>query len=371
MKIKYSKFFLFFFLYRCLYSILAETVVANFVKLGDSSRYQTASFPTDITFLIQDTKLTEAIGALLSFVGALLSFGIFQKAILTNILFQAIGFVGLWTFIKSLSLKERKLAMPILLTPSFNLWSSVASKESIVILGIGLVCAYISDLYKGKRKLQWYELLGFYIIGIYKPQFLISIAILIVMLKFTSLFIAKDKLWIAIIFPLLSLMPLYIYREKIVELSFQIESHFDAGQSSRAAFWIEDYDVFSKAFEGMYLSFIGPTLDEVLLRASPVFILVFLESFFLLLYLLILLIIKKPLKIGLEKYTIAISSLLWLMFTAYPTGVINPGSAIRYRTNYLLLIVFIFIVVIKNHSKFKDSYKVIGYNQQKHKVFNK
>ena len=35
----------------------------------------------------------------------------------------------------------------------------------------------------------------------------------------------------------------------------------------------------------------------------------------------------------------------WLLFANYPFGVMNPGSAIRYRTGYFILLLTILIVV--------------------------
>lgn len=346
MKVKLQKFWLGLYLYRCFYSIAAQIIIPRISVLGDAKRYQRASLPQSLDFLADKTKFTEAVGAVFATVSG-------ENVFIINILFQSIGFIGLYVFLKSLDPSERRIATPLLLFPSFTLWSSVASKEAIFICAMGIICGYISGLYKGQNQIRWYHLVAFYLLLLYKAHYSIAIAVVIVATKLAFKFISQDRIWFATIVPLLSLIPLYIFREKIVELSFQIEVHFAAGESTRENFWIDQYDVFNKAFEGMIVSFVGPKLSEVLAEGSLLFLITFLESIVILIYLLYFFLKRKLSKIPLERYAIGISGLLWLMFVAYPTGVLNPGSAIRYRTNYFLFIVLIFVVILRNSSYYR------------------
>lgn len=168
---------------------------------------------------------------------------------------------------------------------------------------------------------------------------------------------ARDKTWIAIIMPLLSLIPLYLFREYLADLSLQLYNHFDTetSQSTRSEFFITDSDIFDKAFQGMLIAFTGPTLSEVLETHKLLFVFSFIESMLILTYLTWRILFNLE-KISLERYTIALSGILWLMFAAYPLSVLNPGSAIRYRTNYFLVIVLVFAVILKrgksNHARY-------------------
>jgi hypothetical protein len=232
----------------------------------------------------------------------------------------------------------------------------VASKESIFIFALGFICAYVSNIYKGKDKFNFSYLLAFYIILIFKEHYIIAILLIIINSKLSLKWIARDKTWIATILPLLSLIPLYLFREYLGDLSLQLYNHFDTetARSTRSEFFITESDIFDKAFQGMLIAFIGPTLSEVLTNHSPLFVVSFIESMLILTYLTWRILFNLE-KISLERYTIALSSILWLMFAAYPLSILNPGSAIRYRTNYFLIIVLVFAVILKrgksNHAR--------------------
>ncbi|MGF1479783.1 MAG: hypothetical protein ACFB4I_09860 [Cyanophyceae cyanobacterium] len=346
MKLKLSKLWLSLFLYRAFYSVAGQIIIPGLTSLGDSKRYQRASLPQGFGFLFEKTLFTDTVGAFFATITG-------RNVFLINLCFQSIAFIGIYRFLSSLDSSERKLALPLLLLPSFTLWSSVASKEAIFVFAMGIICGYISDMYKGRDKLQWYDLIAFYLLLLYKPHYAIAVAIVLVATKLSFQFVSQDRIWFATIVPLLSLVPLYIFRQKIVELSFQVEAHFAGGESSRGAFWVEQYDVFNRAFEGMLISFIGPKLSEVLTEGSILFAITFLESMAILIYLIYMLVRRRVSKIPLERYAIGISGLLWLMFVTYPTGVINPGSAIRYRTNYFLFVVLIFAVILRNSSYYR------------------
>ncbi|BBH38303.1 hypothetical protein myaer102_07930 [Microcystis viridis NIES-102] len=349
-KIKYSKFWIALYIYRCCYSILGEVVIAKLTTLGDAAKYQTGTLPTSWEFLLSSTIFTKSVGG----VAAIFAFG---NPILINIIFQTLGFIGIYVFVKSLDVKERKFVIPLILTPSFSLWSSVASKESIFILALGFICAYVSNIYKGKDKFHLGYLFALYIIFIFKEQYIIAILLIIINSKLSLNWSARDKTWIAIIMPLLSLIPLYLFREYLADLSLQLYNHFDTetSQSTRSEFFITDSDIFDKAFQGMLIAFTGPTLSEVLETHKLLFVFSFIESMLILTYLTWRILFNLE-KISLERYTIALSGILWLMFAAYPLSVLNPGSAIRYRTNYFLVIVLVFAVILKrgksNHARY-------------------
>ena len=45
-------------------------------------------------------------------------------------------------------------------------------------------------------------------------------------------------------------------------------------------------------------------------------------------------------------FFLTIGGLFWILFANYPFGIMNPGSAIRYRTGYILFVVLIFTLLL-------------------------
>jgi hypothetical protein len=39
-------------------------------------------------------------------------------------------------------------------------------------------------------------------------------------------------------------------------------------------------------------------------------------------------------------------TLFWILFTNYPLGIMNPGSAIRYRTGYEILVFVVMVFLL-------------------------
>ena len=153
----------------------------------------------------------------------------------------------------------------------------------------------------------------------------------------------KERAVVAIGAGLLSLVPLYVFRERIDGLAFDVIRNFSGG-STRQAFWVEKYDVFWKAPYGMFQGFVGPTVAEaasghVLQLAS------FIESFVLVGALLFLLLRRLP-RIPVYSFFVSLFVTFWIVFPNYPIQIMNPGSAIRYRTGYLMLIFLAFAFLL-------------------------
>ena len=92
----------------------------------------------------------------------------------------------------------------------------------------------------------------------------------------------------------------------------------------------------------MFQGFFGPTFEEstqgILQNAS------FIESSFITSILLFLL-LRNLANLPVYAFLIGLISLGWLLFASYPLGIMNAGSAVRYRTGHLLLVFVIFSVV--------------------------
>ena len=139
-------FYLFLFLYRCLYSVFGHYVVATITSLGDSRRYQgRAPEAFSEYFYLSSTALTDTIGVIFQKLSA-------GEPLLINFYFQTVGFIGIVMLLQSLEPAVRRKMAVLVMMPSFSLWSSVASKESIVVLAVCLVCTYLVAMYYNRPR---------------------------------------------------------------------------------------------------------------------------------------------------------------------------------------------------------------------------
>lgn len=333
-ELKINKFWAIYFLYRCFWSIFAQLFIPKMTILGDASQYQTAELPSSIGFLLSSTALTKTLGSLFS----TLAFG---NEILINLCFQILAFIGIYIFVNSLEETFKKRIIFFLLLPSFNMWTSIASKEALVVLALGIVCSYIVSIYNKKAKLKFYHMLGFYLLLVMKPQFFIAILYLILGGMIVHRF--KEKNIVLLFMGLLSLIPLYIFKDQIDSISQLIYINFETflpSSTRENIFFVNRYDIFWNAPYGMFISFFGPTFNEAL--TNPLRFLTFFESTILCIVLICSIynnFSHKPV------YNLIISffALFWILFVTYPLGIFNPGSAVRYRADYYLIVVFIVI----------------------------
>jgi len=324
------------FLYRCTVSVLAELVVRAFTPLGDASKYGAIKYELGATFALlgarDSTELTKVIGTLFGY----LSFG---QPMLINLWFQAVGFYGIWRFLAALPPEMRKPAYILMLLPSFTLWSSIASKESIVLFAMGVLCGFLVDLYYNRAKLRLELALAVYLMVVYKVHFLPPVLLIAGALIFGRY--VERKIPMVAFGILLSFAGLYVFQDKFRELSMQVEVHFADGGSSRPEFFVNPNDIFDKAPEGMWLGFYGPTVEEAV-KGHLLQKVAFIESGIIVLLLGSILVRRLP-DLPLFSLLLWAGGLFWILFMAYPASVYNPGSAIRYRAGYILFVIFLFL----------------------------
>ena len=266
-----------------------------------------------------------------------------------NICFQAIAFVGLVRLLLSVEPEFRRQFAIFVMLPSFTLWSSIASKESIVVFSICFISSYLIKAYRNEYRFHIFHIFPVYLLFIFKPHYFASIVFFLVVLILTRH--VRQKALLAAVLGVFSLTFLWIFRDTIDTLAFVVQIHFvgegAVGRSSRPEYWEMTYDVYRKAPSGMVLAFFGPTWREA--STSLVHILSFAESCILSVVLIGLFLRRLP---ELPVYSVFITSLtsFWLMFANYPFGVMNPGTAIRYRTGYVILIFVMFSIVLSRRS---------------------
>jgi hypothetical protein len=331
MKLGWSAFFLFFYFYRCGLSVIAEIVISRITPLGDTPAYHSGQIQMNLT---DSNAITESFGGIIrSFVGF--------NPILIDIGYQTLAFIGIYKLMMSVDSTVRKPLALLLVMPSFNLWSSIASKESIIVFSMCIVCTFVVQSYYNRGRISILLIVSLYILYVFKPHYLISIIFLFGAVVVTPH--VKQRAFLALLAGVVSLVPLYLFRERIDALTEVITEHFIGfGSSTRVEFWLEPYDVFWRAWYGMFQGFFGPTLSEA--SSGILHLTSFIESSVIIIVLGYYFFRALP---SLPVYNIVVGlfTLFWILFPNYPFGILNPGSAIRYRTGYEIL-VFIAIIFL-------------------------
>lgn len=342
---RWRLFYLGFFLYRCACTLAGELVIVRLTSLGDARRFQGhfkkfPGFSGDFHWLLDSTQILEAFGMVMS------SF-MPRQYLAMSLIYQTIAFVGLVIFLNSIAPRIRIFAAILLLSPSFNVWSSVASKEAFLVFSVSIICSHIVNAYNNKFEFRFLYPIAGYILFVFKIHYLIPLLFIYIGI-IISKFVKQIELFV-LIMGVLSLSVLYFFRDAIDQLSFQILPHFltDAGRSTRLAYWQEPYDVFVKAPMGMFLSFVGPTFEEAL--SNPLQIVSVMESGLILLLLFLLFLVHHG-RMPAFAFLLVFFGVFWLLFVNYPFGVMNPGSAIRYRAGYYVIVVMAFVVLLSREA---------------------
>lgn len=327
------------FAYRSIISILGQIVVPEFSSLGDTGHVRAGhtfnkSFQFGTSWFLDSNQVWNNVTAGFS----VLMMG---NKFLVNLAFQTLAFVGIYQVLRALPISLRKRMILLLYMPSFTLWSSITSKEAIMVFAMGYAMAYLIRLHFGTARLGPLHLLSVWIIFVFKthyaPALLYAWAVIVIMRN------VRFKAAAALAVGLVSLVPLYYLRDTVDALAFAIRPHFLGGGSTRGIFWAEQYDVFWRAPYGMFQSFMGPTMTEAMSSGNVLQTATYLEG----LVLMLIMVFYAAKNIGrLPVHAIVFStfSLFWMMFANYPFGILNPGSATRYRADYIMFVFVIFAV---------------------------
>jgi hypothetical protein len=339
----WSGYFVFLYLYRTLASILGQTVVLRITSVGDTWSYQQGVFAGDdvqdvLTLTsILDFQSTIFSTYLTARIGGFFNTVFFGSPILINIGFHTITFVGLVYLIKSVDGTARRYLAFLILLPSFTVWTSIASKEAIVVAAMAILSGYLLRIYSGRNLPDVLVLASVAIVALYKPYYLAAIAYALAAAWICGK--VSQKSLVALVGGLVSLFLLYLLRDTVDGLANSVQRLMFAaplGGSSRfEPFFVEQYDVFYKALPGMALAFVGPTASEIL--RTPLNVVVFIESTGLILVLLAIL-LRRLHALPVYSLVVGIFTMFWIMFPSYPFGVINVGTAVRYRTGWLVVV---------------------------------
>ncbi len=349
MKVSWQVVYSFLYLYRSFVSIFIYIVLSGVTTLGDSQTYVTGGkfdtllggedSPLSIGLLIDSprkfsTQLVLAMGYYLnSFIGI---------AIVINLIFQTIAFIGIIAVLKALEPQHRKWLLFLFMLPSFTIWSSIAGKEAIVVLAVGIISAYLINLTKKNQLPKIKEIISAFIVLLFKTQYLPGI--LFIYLTLTLGNKIRQKGFIVLLAGLVSLSLIYIERDTFNKITLeQIPMNYKSGsgvdglaggRSTREVFWEKDNDYIYKSPKGMIMSIVGPTYKEALLYNNKLHLFGFIEGMIIIIILAVSIFYhaKKASPILLIA---VIFTLFWILFATYPLSVMNPGTAIRYRTGIL------------------------------------
>jgi hypothetical protein len=335
-----------------MFSILGELVVMRFTSIGDTRGYQSANVPDhlleqaagEIGTVLSGLGNFQASTFITDWIGSKFHLIFYGNPILINNGFQTITFVGLIYLLLSVPVKARVGMAILLMLPSFTLWTSIASKECIVSFCVAIISGYLIRQYTEDAKLNLFHISAISLLYLFKPHYLIAIFYAWCG-KIVSSYV-KQKALLAYMGLLVSLLGLIVFRDEISELSFTVQWSFEVVsdvRSTRAeSFFVDRFDVFYKIPEGFYRSFVGPTLDEVV--TSPLHMATFIESL-VLIVILALALLRRIRKIPVYNFVIGVGVSFWILFPNYPFGVMNSGSAIRYRSGWIILL-FVAVTVL-------------------------
>lgn len=326
--------------------VVAEAITPTWFRLGDTPKYLSSLTDFQVYYLLSSTDLMKFTG---SIVGKLPSPFYHLPACLLSwygirffyFKLRCTGFVGDNNF-------HRLIFFIFFSLPSFSLWSSVHSKEAVGVFFTSVLAGLLASfVYERRLILSLKEFILFflslYLLLIFKPQYIIPVFSVFSFLSITSVkpfTTVTSKVSVFSVMILLQLILLVLSQGIIDSYAFTMHSHFDTdiAQSTRENIFFLEGDFFLNAPYGMAIAFYGPSLYEATL--SWVKMTAFIESYILCLLCVPLLFPVLSRRIKVDYVIVAVLLVFWLLFVHYPFGVFNPGSAVRYRANFLPLMFF-------------------------------
>ena len=335
------------FCYRIIMIFVMDCFIRNLTRRGDTPDYLFAN-PFDIfnkygfSFLLNETRPIQFI------VGSVQM--LLRYEVLTHIVFSLLAFYGIKRFLDAVPEKNNKsykILILMMFLPSFTLWSSVAGKEPVIVFAMGIIAAEVVRFFSGKKfRISFLMFISFYLVFIVKEQYIPAVFQLVLYMKLREIIKLS---WKADFFILLAIFAancllIYFLRYKFDSYSLhRIPVLFREGdaRSTRAIFFVERFDFFKKMPYLLPLAVWGPTWSET--KISILHLSVFIENVLLLgtyIYLMkdFFLKIFKEFNRYYQWFFISLIAIGWLFIAQYIQGIMNPGSAIRYRTNIYILV---------------------------------
>jgi len=342
--------------------VFAVLIFSRITTLGDTFDYLHTPLQFTLSIFYSSTAFMQFSGAICKL--------IFRSDLLACIPFMLISFFAIYYAVDRLNLYRYSTYIIILFSlPNFGIWTSVLGKDAVGCFSTTIIAVAIVKKLQGRYKLKLIDYFALYLCGMFKPQYLIFIVQALVFLTIVNCF--KDKKYIpfilGVIIVFLNIAVLYTFRDLIDQLAKAMAIHFKSNdpnlaQSTRSeAPWLVDYGFFYSAPYGMFIAFFGPTLSEMLRK--PVQLLAGIESMVIIFCLLTLLWPRLKYNLSFLRFNPTVFFTYLIIFTGilfvhYPFGFLNPGSAIRYRSNFysLFMILLLYLLAKPKTDKIKLSH---------------
>lgn len=350
----YRSIWIFFFLYKLSCMVVATEVVAKITTLGDSDRYIAGPLKFSSNFLYSSTEMMDTIASSIAWLAGDWS---------AHVFFLMLASYGVYYSVRRISLRKNQLffLLLILSTPTFSIWTSIVSKESVIVFSLGLILGNFFSLIKNNRfESRLTLLIGLYLLMVFKPHY--APAILILFLSVYRRFkMDTHELYVfsIFVFAFLSFLLVTLLNTKLFDdLAIEFPRHFnpEASGTRENWLWFTSGDFLKNAPEGMFWALMGPFYSEA--KGSIKYLLPFLESCIFLILLVYVSAVYFYRKLNQFKhcyvpvsFLIVVLSILFIAFVHYPFGVLNPGAALRYRSGffafYVVLIYYCYMTLIQ------------------------
>lgn len=273
--------------------------------------------------------------------------------LLTFIVCSVVGYIGIRKFLIAAKSSSKFYILLILMcySPSFNIWSSIAGKECLVVFGMGILCAELIKFYKKEPfKPTVLFFIALWLVMVLKKPYIPFVLITFGYIVFRRCVKISYKWDIAILVGLIAAVAvgMYLFRYKLDSYAFYAQQvPRVSARSTRGHLFIEQFDFFKKMPYLMPLAFWGPTWEEC--STSPLHLFSFIESGVIILISVIMLwgfpmALIRQFRDYYQWFLLGCNAVFLLLFVQYGQGIINPGAGIRYRTNiYLPVIAFVYI----------------------------
>lgn len=338
-KFKINKFWVSYFYVRLFYLFFDVFIYGHLTTISDTHNYLTSNISFSWNIFIDRTELTSFIGGIL---GKL--FG--GDNIFSNFIAMMISIVIIHWAVEKLRLRQKmnnKVLFLALCMPQLCIWTSLYSKECFCLYFCAVFGVLFINFMKGNYRLHFRDLIALYICLLFKIQFFPFILQGLIYIYIVNRLKLKNfgKIIFGLMILSFDLAILYILQPVIDEMSYVIHNLFEAAEakSTRDNIFLKSGDFYRHAPLGMFIAFFGPTLDEM--SHSITHLIAGIES--LLTILLFVYILKYQINRIINGYInpylffIIFLTFTGICFIHYPVGIFNPGSAIRYRTDFIFL----------------------------------
>jgi hypothetical protein len=334
--------------------VIATEFVARITTLGDSERYIAGPSRFSANFMYSSTEMMDTIAS---------SVAMLAGDWFAHLFFLALASYGVYYSIRRVDFRRNQLLflLVILSTPTFSIWTSIVSKESVVVFSLGLILGNFLNLVRFNRLDSKLTLLiGVYLLLVFKPHYAPAILILFISV-YPRLRIESYELYIFFIFIfafLAFLIAVFLNTTLFDNLAIEFPKHFSSEASGTREnwLWFASGDFLKNAPEGMFWALIGPFCSEA--KGSIKYLIPFLESCIFMFFLLYVSIIYVYRKLNTTEsnyvpvsFLIVVLSIIFIAFVHYPYGVLNPGAALRYRSGffafYAILIFYCYMFLVK------------------------